>query len=58
MEESLAPAYRLGFRDFENVNRSLDDVLKDCHVLPKVEALKNHAELGADSLDLAGIGGH
>jgi hypothetical protein len=40
------------------VHRRLDDVLENCHVLPEIEALENHAELGADPLDLLAVGRH
>ena len=40
------------------MDRNLDDVLDQRHVLPEIEILEDHAELGADALDLLAVGGN
>ena len=47
----------LGARPLLHMNRRLDEVFEDGHVRPQVEALKHHAEFGADAVDLASVGG-
>src|SRR5699024_8358601 len=40
----------------EDLHRPLHDVLQHGHMRPEVEALKDEAKLGAEAVDLAGIG--
>ena len=48
----------LGAWPLLHMDRRLDEILEDRHVRPEVEALKHHAEFGADAVDLAAIGGN
>src|SRR5204862_852117 len=55
VEQSFGAGDRLGAGHFEDMYRRLDDVFEHRHVLPQIEALEDHAEPCAYSLDLPAI---
>ncbi len=58
VEQHLGLGHAFGARPLLHVDRPLDHVFEDRHVGPEVEALKNHAEFGADAVDLAAARRH
>lgn len=53
----LCPFPGLGLAQPEHLHGRLHDVFKHCHVAPQVEMLKDHRQLGAQSLQLTSVSG-